>query len=174
MAYIGEDFDPTTVPPSERGDFEPIPAGWYSARCTAAEVKDTKAGSGNYLNIRWDIVGPSHVGRVIWQMITLRNANPTAETIGRQQLAALCAATGIARLSDSDQLVGVTCDIKVAVDSAKDGYEAKNVVKACRAGGGAGAAPSAGAGAPPWSKPAPAAPAPAQANSGSTPPWLRK
>lgn len=130
MGFLGQEFNEADMPESD--SFEPIPAGWYMAKVAAAELKDTKAGNGRYIKLRFDIVGPSHQGRVVFANINISNPNPTAEEIGRKQLGDLMRSTGLAKLSDTDQLVGGNCSIKVSI-SKSDQYGDSNDVKAYKA-----------------------------------------
>jgi len=92
-----------------------VPAGWYAATIAEAEVKTSKRGDGQYLSIRYTILGPTHQGRSVYGNITLRNASETATRIGRVQLKELMGAIGLAQLADTDQLVGTTLQVRVAV-----------------------------------------------------------
>lgn len=124
--------------------FEPLKPGWYTVQIEKAEVKPTKAGTGSYLNIQYKVNGPTSAGRVVFGTVTLRNPNPTAEEIGRQNLGDLCRACGLIQIQDSDMLIGKNLEIKLELIPAvmeKDPttgemYEkwpAKNNVKGYRA-----------------------------------------
>lgn len=149
------DFDATTIEPSDRS-FDLLPAGWYSATITAAEVKQTKTGTGSYLKVEFTVSDPA--GRKVWSNYNVRNANSAAETIGRQQLAELLRAIGKPKLGDTDELIGSAVSIKVKVRAASGEYEASNEVSGSKALDGAAppaAAPKAAAptkAAPPWAK----------------------
>jgi hypothetical protein len=161
MAFIGDLNEKMDA--VEDRSFEPIPAGWYTAVIKSADIKDTKAGTGKILNIRFDITGPARAGAVIFVGLNIRNPNPTAETIALQDMKAIRAAIGMAQVTDTDQLVGRAIQIKVDIQPAKDGYDAKNVVKGYKAlEGGAMPMPAAGV---------PGVPKPAQAKA--APPWAR-
>ena len=165
MAFLDTPINAADLPESQT--YEPIPAGWYSASITECDLKDTKAGTGQYLRVRYDITGPSHEGRVVFGNLNIRNPNPKAEEIGRQQLGSLMRAIGLASLTDTDQLIGGNCQIKVSVRPGDGQYDASNDIKAWKSVSGSPA---------PAAAPAPAktaAPAPAAA-TGSTAPWLRK
>lgn len=166
MAFLNEVFNINDLPSSDR-DYELVPAGWYSVTINSAELKPTKAGTGTYINIRYDITGPSHQGRIVWGKINIRNKNPDAERIGRQQLGELMRAIGIAQIQDTDQLVGADLSVKVKISPARDGYEASNDVSGFKPSGGAPRKPSvaqtqAQTQAQPGPKPA------------AAPPWARK
>jgi hypothetical protein len=164
MAFIGDsfDFDVETLP---QGDsFDPLPAGWYSADITACDLKDTKAGNGQMLAIKYTVTGPTHQGRVVFGNLNIRNPNATAEKIGRQQLGDIMRATGLAKVTDTDQLVGLRLQIKLSV---RTGEYAGNEVK--------GFKPVDGAAPMPKSQPTSSAqPAVASSAAKSTPPWARK
>lgn len=131
MAFLGESFKETELPQGNTGDFEPLPAGWYSASITQADLKTTKAGNGNYISVRFDITGPTHQGRVVFTNLNIRNPNPKAEEIGRQQLGEIMRAIGLPAVNDTDQLLGGNCQIKLAIKT--DDYGTKNEVKGYKA-----------------------------------------
>jgi hypothetical protein len=161
MANLGETFDVSALPQGNTGNFDPLPPGWYSATMSAAEIKNTKTGTGQYIALRYDITGPSHQGRVVFGNLNIRNASPKAEEIGRQQLGDICRAIGLAKVSDTDQLIGNSLMIKLDIEKSEQ-YGDKNQVK--------GFKPIAG-GAPPR---AVMVAAPAAAPAKAAPPWAKK
>ena len=80
MANLNEVFTLDSLPTNSTGSFDPIPVGWYAASVVDAVLKDSKSG-GQYINVRYDILGPTNAGRVVFGMITIRNANVKAEEI---------------------------------------------------------------------------------------------
>ena len=150
-------FNTNELPKSERGEFSPLPDGWYDVRIDSAEVKQTKSGTGSYIKVRYNVTGPSHAGRVIFGNLNIQNANPKAEEIGRQQLGELMRAIGLASLSDTDQLAGGVLSIKLATRKSEE-YGDSNDVKGYRPASGA----------------VPAAKAPSAPVSRSAPPWAKK
>lgn len=156
MAFLGQTYAVKDIP--EQDGFEPIPAGWYNARITEAEVKSTKAGTGSYIKVRYDITGPTHQGRVIYGNINLSNPNQQAEQIGIQQLGSLARAIGLEVISDSDQLINRDVQIKLSIKKDTSGqYNDSNDVKGFKAIDGAipsmstvGAAPTGKTATPPW------------------------
>jgi hypothetical protein len=151
-------FDASEVPAAERS-FELLPAGWYSATVTGAEVRATKTGTGSYLRVEFTVADPA--GRKVWSNYNVRNQNSAAETIGRQQLAELLRAIGKPRLGDTDELLGSAVSIKVKVREAANGYDASNEVSGSKSLDGA-------------APPAPAAKAAAPAAAKAAPPWAKK
>jgi hypothetical protein len=163
MAFLTEEFNVNDLPVSKMGSFEPLPAGWYTATINQAELKDTKANNGQYIKLRYDITGPTHQGRVVFGNLNIKNANPKAEEIGRQQLGEIMRAIGLAKVTDTDQLIGGQISIKLEIKQ-DDQYGASNEVKGFRSVAGSPApattsfaAPAAAQisvakAAPPWSK----------------------
>lgn len=155
MAQLNETFSTQTLPQSTNS-FEPLPAGWYTATIAGAELKSTKAGTGQFISVKYNIDGPTHNGRVVFGNINIRNPNQTAEEIGRQQLGEIMRATGLAQVQDTDQLIGGQLQIKLTVKESEQ-YGASNEVKGFKAAGNAPAAPATapaatGKAAPPWAK----------------------
>jgi hypothetical protein len=164
MAFLNEEFNVNELPQSN-GNFEPLPAGWYTATISQSELKATKAGNGQYIKLRYDITGPSHQGRVVFGNLNIKNANPKAEEIGRQQLGDIMRAIGLAKVTDTDQLIGGQIAIKLEVKEDAQ-YGASNEVKGFKSVSGSVApASSIPQG---QSNPAPAASAKA------APPWAKK
>ncbi len=114
---------------SEMPNFDPIPAGDYQARCNAAEIKQTKAGNGAYIRAEFEVTGPEYAGRRIWTNFNIQNPNPQAESIGRQQLAQYGMAIGQTSLSNTDQMVGGQCTIKVKIRPARGEFGPDNDIK---------------------------------------------
>jgi hypothetical protein len=161
MAFLTETFDINELPIGNTNNFEPLPAGWYTCTISQAELKATKAGNGQYIKLRYDITGPSHQGRVVFGNLNIKNANPKAEEIGRQQLGDIMRAIGLAKVTDTDQLIGGQIAIKLEVKEDAQ-YGASNEVKGFKSVSGS-AAPAAAIpqvqsnsapakAAPPWAK----------------------
>ena len=159
MANLDQTFDINELPQGT-SNFDPLPPGWYSGVITGAELKNTKNGTGQYISIKYQVTAPIHQGRVVFGNINIKNANPKAEEIGRQQLGEIMRAIGVARLQDTDQLLGRNPQIKLGIRES-EGYEPQNEFKGFKAIEGS---------APPVAH----APAPASAPSKATPPWAKK
>ena len=150
MALLDTTFSVDSVP-EQTGSYDVIPAGLYEANISSVDLKDSKSG-GKYLNIRYDITGPSHVGRVVFGMITISNHNPKAEEVGRQQLASLLRCIGMDKLSDTDQLIGASLVIKLDVETSEQ-YGEQNRVRGFRVANKPVASQSApSTNSPPWAK----------------------
>jgi hypothetical protein len=166
MAFLNEEFNVNELPQGN-GNFEPLPAGWYTATISQSELKATKAGNGQYIKLRYDITGPSHQGRVVFGNLNIKNANLKAEEIGRQQLGDIMRAIGLAKVTDTDQLIGGQIAIKLEVKEDAQ-YGASNEVKEGFKSLSGSAAPAAAVIPAKTAAPAPAAPAKA------APPWATK
>ena len=168
MAFLGQTFDANELPQGNGGNYDPLPPGWYTATITAAELKPTKDGSGQYIKVRYDITGPTHQGRVVFGNLNIKNASAKAEEIGRQQLGEIMRAIGLARVTDTDQLIGGSLLIKLSVREATEQYDAQNEVKGFKAITSSVPTFAAPAASPAASAPASAGPAKA------APPWAKK
>lgn len=111
MAFLGQTYNVQDVP--ER-TYDPIAPGWYTARIVEAELKQTQSG-GDRISIKFSILGPSFQGRSVYVNINIRNANPKAEEIARQELGSIQRSLGIDLLSDTDQLLNGDLQIKISV-----------------------------------------------------------
>jgi hypothetical protein len=166
MAFLGQTYAASDLPQGN-SNYDPLPPGWYTATINKADLQPTKDGSGQYIKVRYDITGPSHQGRVVFGNLNIKNASHKAEEIGRQQLGELMRAIGLARVQDTDQLIGASLQIKLDVRQ-QEGYEPSNDVKGYKSVSGS---------APTFSAPAASAQAAASApaaSGSSTAPWLKK
>lgn len=146
-----------------RSNYEAIPAGDYESMVTASEMKSTKDGTGQYLELTVEIQSGQFQGRRLFDRLNLSNRNPKAVEIAQKQLAQLCHATGVLQVQDSQQLHNRPMVMKVAVKNDPErgpsneikGYKAKGAAQQAAAPFQAprAAAQSAPAAAPlPWAK----------------------
>ena len=180
-------FDANNVDPNF--SFEHIPAGKYIARITASEMKTTNAGTGQYLQLEFEVIQGDYTGRKVWARLNLINQNQTAVDIAQRELSAICHAVGKLRIMDSQELhdIPMEIDVKVEIDKKGD-REPQNAIKSYKASGShqASPAPQQSPPAPQQSAtprqwqapPLPQAPAlqtiaPQKAVSPSSAPWLR-
>jgi hypothetical protein len=168
MAFLGQTFDANELPQGTGGNYDPLPPGWYNATINKADLQPTKDGSGQYIKVRYDITGPTHQGRVVFGNLNIKNASAKAEEIGRQQLGELMRSIGLAKVTDTDQLIGGVLSIKIDVRPATDQYPAQNEVRGFKAISGSAPTFAPAASAPAASAPGKAAPAKA------APPWAKK
>jgi len=150
-------FNANEVEPN--APFEVIPAGKYNAVIVESEMKATRAGTGRYLKLVFEITDGEYAGRKLFASINLENPNQDAVRIGRAELSAVCHAVNVLDLQDTVQLHNLPMVISVRVKKNQDGeptnevrgYEAPAVVRTPAAPPTAQPRPAASA-TPPWAK----------------------
>ncbi|MBL9030284.1 MAG: DUF669 domain-containing protein [Phycisphaerae bacterium] len=149
-------FDANQVDPSV--GFDPLPAGRYLAVITDSEMKPTKTGQGQFLQLTFQVLDGPQKGRLVWSRLNLENSNPTTVKLARAELSAICRAVGVMAPKDSVELHNIPLEISVGCKKRQDTGDITNVVKGYARKGAGGAAP-------PTGRPA--------AGAGSPPPWKR-
>lgn len=112
-------FDATQIAPEER--MEAIPAGWYNMRIVESEMKKTKAGDGQFLLLKCQVIDGEHANRVVFDRLNLSNPNPVAVEIAQRRLSAYCHATGVLHVQTSNQLHGIPFRARVTARADKTG-----------------------------------------------------
>jgi Protein of unknown function (DUF669) len=149
-------FDANQVEPSSGK--EPVPAGKYVAAITNSEMKPTKNGAGQYLELEYQILDGEHKGRKLWSRHTLQHTSAQTVQIARGELSAVCRAIGVMQPKDSAELHNLPMTVTVKLKKREDNGEMANEVTA-------------------WAKKDAVAGVPQQAGAPggtATPPWLRK
>jgi len=160
-------FDANTVEPL--GSFEPLPLGDYIVIISASEMKPTKDGKGQYLQLVYDVVDGEYKGRKVFDRLNLVNDNKTAEEIAQRALSSICRSVGVMAPKTSEELHNKPFMVKLGIRPAKDEFAASNVVKEYKTATGekvSGTAPASAA-----KKAETAAPATAQPKNKK--PWER-
>jgi Protein of unknown function (DUF669) len=80
-------FDLSSIEPA-KSDAEkaPVPDGKYTVVCSDALLKDTNAGTGQYIMATFTIKAGTHKGEKITQFFNVANQNPVATRIGKEEL----------------------------------------------------------------------------------------
>lgn len=166
--YGGQGLDTNQV----QDTFEALPAGEYPVRIVDSEVKVTNDGHGQYLNLKIQVDDGPCKGRVFFDKINLKNANPKAVAIGQSMLKRLVKATGApTHIRDSAELHNLPFIAVTKVDR-DDKFGDKAVLKSCKPYGQAAApAQQQAPAAAPAQQPAPAAPPAQQPAAGGGMPW---
>jgi len=127
-------FNATLVAPAQA--LAPLADGWYPATITESDIKPTSAGDGMRMPLTFTLCeGHPYAGRKVFEGLNIQNPNPVAQQIAQEQLSAICHATGVIMLEDTQQLHGIPLLIKVATVPARTDqttgktYEAKNEIK---------------------------------------------
>jgi len=134
---------------------EAIPAGKYTAVITESELKPTKSGSGQFLELTFEVIEGEYKGRKVWARLNINNPNNKAEKIARGDLSAICRAVNVMQPKDSVDLHNLPMEITVKCKKRDDFTDLTNEIKGY---------------APKGTSVNPAAPAPQKA---ATPPWKR-
>ena len=119
-------FDAANVEPA---NFEPIPAGKYVAVIIESEMTTTKAGTGRYLQLVFEVIEGEYKGRHLWARLNLENPNETAIKIVRGELSAICRAVGILTPKDSTELHDLPLVISVKCKKRSDTDEIANEIR---------------------------------------------
>lgn len=127
-------FDATTVEPN--ASLSVVPAGEYLGCIVDSQVKSTKAGNGQFLELVFEIVHGEHQGRKIWQRINFKNPNPKAEAVAKRELANLCKALGILHVQHSEVLHNIPLMVQIEVEEGSNGYGPSNRIKSYSPGKG--------------------------------------
>jgi hypothetical protein len=108
---VNLDFNAETVDPSF--SFPALPAGKYLAAIVESEKKETKAGTGEYLELTLQVLEGEHKGRKLWSRLNLDNPNEKAVQIARAELSSICRAVNVMRPKDSQELHNIPIYISI-------------------------------------------------------------
>ena len=71
----------------------------------------------------------AYAGRKLFDRLNLVNSNPTTVEIAQRTLSAICHATGLMQVDDSEQLHLIPLIADVKVQPPKNGYDASNTLR---------------------------------------------
>lgn len=97
-------------------NFDALPKGEYVAMITQSEMKENKSGQGEHISVTFQIIDGEFDGRMVWGNWNVKNANATAEKIGRAELAACCKAIGVANPQTTEDLHDKPMIIRLDLD----------------------------------------------------------
>ena len=120
-------FNANEVEPSKA--FDPIPAGKYIAVITDSEMKETRAGTGRYLQLEFEITDGEYAGRKLWSRLNIENQNAEAVRMARADLSAICRAVNVLTPNDSADLHNLPLVIKVHCRKDKNTGEITNDIR---------------------------------------------
>lgn len=102
-----------------------VEPGEHVATIADAQVKETKSGTGEYINVKWQLEN----GSTFYYMYNIKNDNPKAVTIGLGELKKMMIAGGKEpRASGVDELIGIRVLLRTALK--EDDFGEKVVIKA--------------------------------------------
>ncbi len=135
-------FDASTVAPST-GTPDPVPSGWYPVIIAQSGQKPTSNGDGMMLELEMTIIDGEYKGRKLFDRLNLKNKSEMAMQIAYETLSAICHATNVIQVKDSQQLHNIPLEVKAKLVPPEGNYDAKNDVKGYRKLQGAAAQPEA-------------------------------
>lgn len=94
----------------------PLPPGQYEVIITKSDIKATKAGTGEYIELEMQVVDGEHSGRRIWERLNVSNPNKQAEDIAKAALGAICMATGKLDMEDTEELHDIPFVVSLEID----------------------------------------------------------
>lgn len=119
-------FNAQSIEPSV--NFEPIPDGTYTCEITNTELKTTRSGENQYLNIEFTVLEGAYRGRKVWDRLNLYHSNEITRQISERNLSAICHAVGCEQLEDTVQLHNIP--LKITVRARKmDSGDFINVIR---------------------------------------------
>lgn len=136
-------FDANQVEPDK--GFGLMPKGDYNAVITDSELKNTTAGTGQYLALTFQILDGQFQNRKLWENLNIKNPNPDTVRIAKGQLSAICRATGVMTPKDSSELHNKPLKISVGIGKDQNGQKNRIVGYKPRNAGPAAPAPTPGA-----------------------------
>jgi hypothetical protein len=110
------DFDVSSYVDDRPSTFEPLAPGEYTAMVSASDLKDTKAGTGQYIELVIDIIDGPSAGRKIWERLNIVNPNKQAEDISRVALNRLLVACGKPDAKDTESIHDVPFQLILDID----------------------------------------------------------
>lgn len=113
-----EGFDASQVDPSV--PFTVVPKGEYVGVFNQSGFKENSKKTGEYLEMRSEIVEGEHRGQFLYSRLNLKNPNETAVKIAQAELSAICHAVGVIRPRDSADLHNKPLIFVVDVEERKD------------------------------------------------------
>ena len=114
--FGGAAFTAATIEPQT--DFEVMPPNKYAALIEKAEVKQTKAGNGHYIELTMSVLEAPYKGRKLWDRLNIDNPNTQTVEIAMRVLSALRGSIGLQTITNTDQLVNqvIVAHVKVKGD----------------------------------------------------------
>lgn len=79
MAFLGQSYNLADIDPQR--DFGAIPSGEYLVMIVDSDMKATKSGTGQYLELTHEILEGPYKGQKLWARLNLINPNQQAVSI---------------------------------------------------------------------------------------------
>ena len=121
MAQVNHQVDAQ----AEENTFDCLPADTYTVVLDSSEWKPTKDAQTEYLSLSWKVIDGKYNGRLIFEVLNLKNKGPkAAETIkiAQTSLSAIGLACGVSVIKDTAQLHGIPISLKVGITAPTEAY----------------------------------------------------
>ena len=110
---LQQPFNANAVDPTQGGNYQQLPAGKHPVIIVASEVKATSDNTGGMVVFELQVTDGPAKGASGPMRINLYNASDKARQIAEAQMSALCHATGVFMLQDTQQLHGIPFAVDV-------------------------------------------------------------
>jgi len=135
MGLLDQGIDVSNIEASKGGASEPMPAGDYTLSAATYEEQHSNAGN-EMIKVEFNIVGPSHAGRKVWEYFVLNNQ------VAVSRLKAFIGATGqdVSQSLNTDMLraaMGKQFTGVIKIEPASGQYGPSNKIAGFKAGAGA-------------------------------------
>lgn len=111
--------------------YQLLPEGTYAGNITRTEVKTSKNGSGQYVNLEVTLLGASGVkGRKVFDICMLSHKNPAAVNVGAKKLKSIADSIGldITEVESFSEFIGKPLGVKLSIEENAE-YGDKNRIK---------------------------------------------
>lgn len=126
-------FNSNEVEPS--AGIDAIPSGKYLAVIVDSEMKPTRSGTGQYLELTFEVIEGEYKNRKVWAHLNLENPNSQTVQIARADLSAICRAVNVPVPRDSAELHNLPLVITVRSRKNPESGDISNDIKGYAARG---------------------------------------
>lgn len=109
-------FNANDAPVAQQRSFGPLPNGDYPVVITKSDVRATKAGTGQYIELEMQVTDGEHSGRRLWERLNVSNPNKQAEDIAKAALGQLMEAVDVLHMEKTEQLHDIPFVVSVEID----------------------------------------------------------
>lgn len=134
MSNLSGVFNNQFAQEAQGGDYTPVPEGVYRVMIVEDEMKQTKNGTGQYLELKMSIVEGEHKNKTFYERLNLINNSEQARNIAHRNFGSICEQLGIDpnKVQDSSELKAGTFLVALAIEGYNDAEgkpRSRNVVK---------------------------------------------
>jgi len=113
MADLGFTFNNDDAPEDEFAD---LPVGDYVCMITESAMKPTRAGTGEYIGLRVEVVEGERAGRLMFENLNIKNPNEIAVKIALQKIAEINKAFGMDTVKNTEEWHNKRVLVTVSLD----------------------------------------------------------